>query len=475
MMKTMRALLLPHLLAGMAAAADPAPPAVASVSQHGVTWTFAEPRPAGRFVTGDWWVVGPVTVVRADPMPGPDRSPAGSEAETRSQYGATGMKPDPRMRNGSMIVARPGGKQGYDSRLVNYDPALSESYPLTLQPGQSLISSVSTVANPNPVLLQDIMWRSEARGTAALRSAAVLTCLEEPPPADAFRPPYAGAERPLLRAGAIRWEALPALAAAGSPPAWETVERWYERPWFDHIASWVFQLTGPQENQPNYGREFCRAGSIAALMLLSDAPRERKRTLMLRFVQQGIDVYGLVRAGRGWSGDGGHWNGRKLPLLFAAVALDDERLRQALADGLFSEDQQTYYGRGFRGDAALYQIVNHTGAKPPHEELDPATWDANAKRAEGYRTVCSVGWPGTALAVQLLGAKALWNHDAFFDYSDRWMADPAAKGLPDGKADAFVQAMWAAHRAGVPAQAGAREHRKWDWQAKAFVAADPPR
>ena len=34
-----------------------------SVTQDGVTWTFDQPRQTGRFVMGDWWVVGPVTVV----------------------------------------------------------------------------------------------------------------------------------------------------------------------------------------------------------------------------------------------------------------------------------------------------------------------------------------------------------------------------------------------------------------------------
>ncbi|MHC4400032.1 MAG: hypothetical protein ACYTG0_10155 [Planctomycetota bacterium] len=40
-----------------------------SVSQHGITWTFEKPTPAGRFITGDWYVVGPVTVVKITPEP----------------------------------------------------------------------------------------------------------------------------------------------------------------------------------------------------------------------------------------------------------------------------------------------------------------------------------------------------------------------------------------------------------------------
>ena len=44
-------------------------PLVPSVSQYGITWTFDQPARAGRFVNGDWYVVGPVTVKAIDPKP----------------------------------------------------------------------------------------------------------------------------------------------------------------------------------------------------------------------------------------------------------------------------------------------------------------------------------------------------------------------------------------------------------------------
>ena len=33
-----------------------------SVSQYGITWTFDKPARVGQFITGDWYVVGPVTI-----------------------------------------------------------------------------------------------------------------------------------------------------------------------------------------------------------------------------------------------------------------------------------------------------------------------------------------------------------------------------------------------------------------------------
>lgn len=457
-----------------------APQQLDQVTQYGITWKFDHKYPAGQFITGDWWVAGPVKVVSVSPVPGPIE--AGKTETVKSRYGAVAMEDDTRMRNGSMVVETPGKSQGYDSRLKNYLPELSVKFPFTLEPGRSLISTISNEVVPVPQMHEALMWTAEKQGALALKSAAVLTCLSEAPPDDAFRPPYAGTKKPIFEAKNLRWERLPSLAPAGPVPSWPQFERYFERPWLDHQESWLHQNTGPSENQANYGREFSRLTSIASLMLMLDAPRAQKERLMIGLVQLGIDLNGLAQAGRKWSADGGHWNGRKWPVLFAGLMLDDERLK--LPEGaLFSEDQQTYYGKGWAGQTALYQMVFHTGPKPPYEEKSPDQWDASDKKSEGYRIVVSGGLPGTALAAQLMKAKALWNHDAFFDYYDRWMnpGDPYAAGrgaavrpAQEGKSlDPFVDAMWKTYRDKVPAQAGAAENRKWVWTSGAnggFVA-----
>ena len=40
-----------------------------TVSQYGMTWTFDKPARVGRFVNGDFYVVGPVTVTAIMPKP----------------------------------------------------------------------------------------------------------------------------------------------------------------------------------------------------------------------------------------------------------------------------------------------------------------------------------------------------------------------------------------------------------------------
>ena len=119
------------------------------ISQYGITWTFDREYPAGQFVTGDWWVVGPVKVVGVQPQPGPVEAHGG---EFQSRYGASAVVDDMRMRNGSMIVLRPDKSQGFDSRLKNYDPAQSITFPLDLGVNRSLISTISNETLPVPVL-----------------------------------------------------------------------------------------------------------------------------------------------------------------------------------------------------------------------------------------------------------------------------------------------------------------------------------
>lgn len=45
-----------------------------SVTDHGVTWTFSRAVPVGRFVTGEYYVMGPVTVASIHPPPGNGRN-----------------------------------------------------------------------------------------------------------------------------------------------------------------------------------------------------------------------------------------------------------------------------------------------------------------------------------------------------------------------------------------------------------------
>lgn len=419
-----------------------------SISQYGITWTFAEPARVGRFVTGDWWVVGPVVVKAVAPAP--------TEG-----------------RNGSVVNPPAGKRQGYDDRIAGYDASLRASFPLTLKPGQSLVTtaSVEKVGEKTP----DTVPGQYCRGP--LRTAAVLTCVAEPPPADAFRPAYVGgvghaacaptegdtrAACRYFTASQLRRDLLPRLKPVGPLPDLKLYERYLERIWLDHLHEWPNRMMHPLENMPDYGREITNIVSTVSLMLCLDDPAKERETLLLRFVQLGIDYYGVTQSDNDlWRANGGHNSGRKMPIIFAGVLLGHEGMKSVKAS--FAEDQQTYYGAGYRGQKVLWTIDTTEARR--HEHLPPEKWagppfkgDNDGWKSEAYRLLNGPTWVGQALAARLLGAKGYWGHDAFFDYVDRWVAE-AADGTVDRKTlkptgyqpfyggeGGFIAAMWKAYR-----------------------------
>jgi hypothetical protein len=444
------------------------------LSQYGITWTFEKPAMTGQFITGDWWVIGPVRIVKIIPEPGPLKASENNDIRL-NQWGDTSLKQDSAMRNGSMIVLKVGPAHGYDSRNVSYRKSNSIVLPVDLNSGISLISSISNTTLPVENFCSNIMWDSEKKSRVTLKTAAVLTCLDKVPPADAFRPPYAGTVKPIFRAKEIRWDLLPRLKPVGEVPSWEEFVRYYQRPWIDHLMSWEQQELVPNENGPNYGREHARIHSIASLLLMLDVPKERKEKLAIGLIQRGIDLYGLAMAGGSWNEGGGHSSGRKWPLLFASIMLDKPSMTQLPATAFFQEDTQTYYGKGWFGQTALWQMIQHHGKRATYEEKPPEQWEKWDRTSEGYRTCCNaIAWVGEALAARYMKAIKLWGHDAFFDYVDRWMLeeDPyaAARGThrrPSAETttkDPFVTEMWKAYRKSAPAQEMSGNNLKFVWE-----------
>ena len=71
-----------------------------SVTQYGITWKFDKEYKFGKFITGDYWVIGPVKVVSVTPTPGP----APKDEPNLKGYPFADLKT---MRNGSMIFEGP--------------------------------------------------------------------------------------------------------------------------------------------------------------------------------------------------------------------------------------------------------------------------------------------------------------------------------------------------------------------------------
>lgn len=404
-----------------------------SVSQYGITWTFDAPHEVGQFVTGDWWVVGPVTIVAIDPAP-----VAG--------------------RHGSMLD--PVGDQDYDSRGGSHVEGLRITLPLAVNGAHSVVSAISHPEQPGCDQGGSDGWPTYngdcQRGPIATQ--AILTVVAAAPPADAFRPPYAGADKPIHRASDLCWSALPKLAPPLELPVAAELLRHVERPWIDHLNSWTMQHGCATLNMFCYGREIGDIVATLAAYVLVDTPDQEE--LARRMVQLGIDNYGVLQAGGGWGSDGGHFNGRKFPIVFAGALLGDAAMRSPGLD-IGNEDAMTYVGAGgvalwgrecdacYLGNGCQYSGDCDNGAK---DCRDPAQL---IDGCEDYRNCCtSVTWVGEALAVHALDLASAWGHDPFLAYVDRWVAGEVEGG--GAASNEFVSAMWTLYRDAPPAVSACR-------------------
>lgn len=313
-----------------------------TMTSNGVTWTLSGDHSNGTFVNGDPWVIGPVEIVEiSNSLNSPDYIPAKGQ-------------------NGSVINPGTDGKQGYDSKIPNYDEALnvavkngpiSDANPLVVPVGSPLVSSVSWLHNS----ADDREAGAPKYGggvTAprpALRSTALLTVLTEAPAPDSFRPHIA---TPTNRFASLWIKSTTAYSthwflwakfrtAALSLISWGTLGL---------IMSGVgWEASRPPSDQmPNYGRDMGVLIANGSLLLMTQ-PRSAeeasdRRRILVGLIQFGIDASGIADNGGGWPADGGHGLGRKWPILFAGWLLNDAHML-SVGDWKtrFHDDEQTFY------------------------------------------------------------------------------------------------------------------------------------
>jgi hypothetical protein len=417
-----------------------APGTASSITKDGITWTFSQAVPVGQFVTGDYYVVGPVTITAIDPAP-----------TTSSPY-----------ENGSVVdLPTANQKSGFDSRLNDgtdeswwFDATLRSYPPITLKPGDALVSSISL---PTIHSVPEVM-RASDMSASPVATVSVLTVLSAAPSADAFRPSYCDRSQTIYHANSLQRNLLPSLAPpnpSGTPPL-SQFETWYRRPWIDTNP---FLFDAPADYMPSYGQHIAFADSYATLLLMLNFPADQKVNLTNYFVQYGIDLHGCLAAGVGWAAFGGHHSGRKLPIILAGILLNNTDMMNVSAEhpNQFGEDMQTVYInelppagtflQAWQGATVIYGghygvTTNGTpvsaGLYGPYEQLQPVDWpliNGNEQLGESYRRCCtSVSWVGEALTIHILHAEKTWNYPAFFDYVDRWMTEDDTQAVAEIKA-----------------------------------------
>lgn len=399
---------------------------VGSLSQLGVTWRFDGEYEAGTYANGDFWVVGPVDVVEIDPV-----------SETVAGRTTNGSMLNPSPRDGATV--------GYDSdiRDVGYDASknvalgISEADPLTVPADSSLVSTISV---------------EEADARPGIHTAAVLTVVDEPPAEGSFRPPYSGDDKTsAFTVDDLDRSLLPALEPVEGAPDAQTLAGDFDRVWLDHVPGWNGRSIHPVTSMPDYGRLLAAKLGEGYLTLMLDQPEEAKEALLVNLVQVGIDFHGIVADGgeRNWVPNGGHAQGRKLPILFAGTLLDDPAMAGIgqRDDVYFGEDAQTFYiteetltqGSGYTAEMIGTPEWGIRHATDPSR--DDAYWGASYRRCSTANS-----WGGHVLVARIMGLQDAWNHDALFDYTDRYLDTETPDTWYRFWNRPFTETMWDTYR-----------------------------
>jgi hypothetical protein len=165
----------------------------------------------------------------------------------------------------------------------------------------------------------------------------------------------------------------------------------------------------------------------------------------------GIDFHGIVEDGgeSNWPPAGGHTQGRKWPILFAGVMLDDPDMANIgqRDDVHFGEDGQTFYVTQQDVDRGVGYTQEHLGMPDwgirhsTRPGQDDPSWNSP------YRQCCTANsWGGHVLSARIMGLQEAWNHDALFDYTDRFVEKQPPQNWQRFWNRPFSETMWDTYR-----------------------------
>jgi hypothetical protein len=243
---------------------------ISDITSNGITWTLSAPiatTSVGQFISGDYWIIGPVTISSVSP---------GWDGTT----------------SGSMVnPVASSNKQGYDNRAAMnfaYDATLRKTFPLALAVGDSLISTVGKTGTLT------------GGGATHIADAAVLTCVASDPGADAFRPPYVGTTKTIWTgstagsAGSdVDYTKLPGLAVPSGCTVIDTssTSHWLNKVWLHHGTlqtdhSQIF----PSNHGDSTGYPANNMIRLARMAVMACADTAQAVSCANRLIQYGIDM-----------------------------------------------------------------------------------------------------------------------------------------------------------------------------------------
>jgi len=284
-----------------------------SISQFGITWTFNQQHEFGQFANGDYWAVGPVTIIDIDPAP--------TDSAGRIMNGAM-INPNGDNDNSGNYL----NKHGFDNVASYFDSSLNDGRP----GGNDLTAGNPLVIGVNNSLASSKSFLEDRGDSGKLEDFAVLTVLSAAPPANSFRPAYASSSKEIkYNLTDIDFEALSDLEIAGSSaPSLDSVIEWFKYPTISILHNGAGSTVGG--NRYSQHDDYTERIGNAALLLNSNFTAAEKQTPLIHILQNGIDRYGVLAENAGgriiWRGNGAFHMGIKLTIMFSAKVLGDNAM-----------------------------------------------------------------------------------------------------------------------------------------------------
>lgn len=382
-----------------------------TISQYGITWYLADSAEFGKYANGDYWVLGPVRIDSVTPTF--DGNHHGWEVNPTHD-----------------------GRQGFDSRIEDFDRSLVPLLPYDARPVASIVKVIS-------------YFDGACGGFNAYeccRTAAVLTVVSTEPSnggATQFRPPFVGNEKPAYSTTELRPDLLPKLSHVSKRKSLEWVESRFKRVQLDHKRGRVGRSLRPIDNYQNetcYGPDVGNDNVEGAFALMFNDATEAKLPALINYVQAGLDAVHEAKSGRTWTGQGaGIEPGFRITLVFAAAVLDNDDLKGTVSTLKGFSEYEYLQPNRMLPDRAVYGTEKHWTEEKYWQYIvdkdngssvstaayrDPYGYiDGELPETRGYAFCCfPTTWKGSALAAHLFPAmKALWNNDLLLDYADRYV------------------------------------------------------
>ncbi len=385
---------------------------------NNIVFKFDKSYPCGQFINGDWWV-----------------SPEGV-----SSAGVTIIEISPSAANGfNGFEVNPASKtsQGFDSRVAGYRSNLMPALPLLLNVAASVVKTVSLLPLSNSSCRPCIQY-------AAVLTVSPNKILDS---ANTFRPGYFGVNKSFYKMPLTGWDSLlpkytTTSAAMSAAPTIQQVKNNYAGVRLDHLEGWAGEYLHPLGTMAEgassvYGAQIATNNAVAITRLMLsdfDVNNPLHKAALANYLQMSVDYQSMASNGVTWPADGGHGNGRKLPLLVGGLLLDKASFDSARNHSIFSEDTEMYRsvvtGKVLFGAVCTdddYWKTTLTGGgerdcRDPYQLIDGGGYEIGTV----YQLCCTaMPWKYTALAVTMLNVKNNWGNTYFFEYVDRWVASGA--------------------------------------------------